>query len=92
MTEEELKQLKEFLAGKMAEQIETAKAAWMADLEGKFGTPDEEYRAEVEKAIGELDVQLKELMKPGKNEPAGAVGEDGDPWCGFKSGAEFLDR
>ncbi len=72
-------------------EIATMKTAIMADIEGRFGKPDEEYRKTVEKQIGELEDQVKELMKPKSNDAAGAFGENGDPWCGYKGGAEFLD-
>jgi HK97 family phage major capsid protein len=88
---EEQQELVSNIKALMEKSIAEAKAAIMADLEGKFGTPDEEYREGVEKTLGELEDQIKELMKPRSDDPSGALGENGDPWCGFKHGAEFLD-
>ena len=91
MTEEEqaklVKELKTLLEAKVAE----AKTAIMADLEGKYGEPDAEYRKELEKTLGEMEDQIKELLKPGKGDPGGAHDEFGDPWCGYKTGGEFID-
>lgn len=57
---EEVTTIKTFLTGK----IDEMKAAIEADLAGKFGEPDMEYRKKLDEAIGDIQDQLKELMKP----------------------------
>lgn len=60
MTEQELKELKEFMEGKIAEM----KEAVIADMKGEFGEPDPEYRKLVDEKMGEMEDQIKEMMKP----------------------------
>jgi HK97 family phage major capsid protein len=64
MTEEEKKALvldiKTFLSG----EVEKMKAALMADLKGEYGKPDEEYQKLLDERIGEMEDQIKDLLKP----------------------------
>jgi HK97 family phage major capsid protein len=61
MTAEELAELKKFLEDK----IEAMKASIEADFKGQFGEPDPEYQKKLDDMIGEMQDQIKELMKPG---------------------------
>ena len=91
LTIDEMETIKTSLMTFVEAKIEEAKTAFMSDLEGKYGEPDEEYRKAVDDSIGEMQDQLKELMKPKDGKAAGAYGENGDPWCGFETGASFID-
>lgn len=71
MTPEEIKA---FLEGKIDDSVEGSinaaiagmKAAFMADIEEKFGPPDEAYRKQLDDQIGEMQDTLKDLLKPKK--------------------------
>lgn len=60
LLQEEMTEIKEFFGNKIAEM----KAALMADLKGEFGKPDEEYQTLLDERIGEMQDQLKGLLKP----------------------------
>lgn len=57
---EEMTEIKEFFGSKIAEM----KAALMADLKGEFGKPDEEYQKALDERIGEMQDQIKDMLKP----------------------------
>ena len=74
-------------------EIGAMKIAIMADIEGKFGEPDEEYRKSLDEKIGVFEDQIKELMKPRPDIAMGAIDEKGDPWCGYDKslgGGDFM--
>lgn len=73
MTPEELAEVKGFKEAQMTElkghievTIEKSIEAFESDMEGKFGTPDPEYRKQLDDQIGEMQDLLKELSKPKK--------------------------
>lgn len=84
LTQEEMETIKTGLIAVVESKIDEAKVAFMADLEGKYGEPDADYRKTVDDAIGDMQDQVKELMKP--RDPGahqGGIDEKGDPWCGY---------
>jgi HK97 family phage major capsid protein len=81
------------LKGHIEATVEKMMEAYIADQDGKFGEPDLEYRENLDEQIGEMQDQLKELMKPGPTDPPGAIDEKGDPWCGYDpllGGGDFM--
>lgn len=91
LLEDQVLDIKTACLAKMSEMLPEMKKAIMADLKGEYGDPDPEYQKKLEESLGEMQDQIKELMKPGPNTPPGALGPNGDPWCGYKSGGEFLE-
>lgn len=73
LTPEELAELKGFkeaqiteLKGHIEATIEKAIETFEADMKGKYGEPDAEYRKQLDDQIGEMQDLLKELSKPKK--------------------------
>jgi HK97 family phage major capsid protein len=60
VTAEQITDIKSFMAGKIAEM----KDAVTADIKGEFGDPDPEFQKKLDEKIGEMEDQIKELMKP----------------------------
>lgn len=83
LTQDEMGTIKTGLISVVEKKIDEAKIAFMNDVTGKYGEPDPEYRKTVDDAIGDMQGQLKELMKAGPTEKLGGVDEKGDPWCGY---------